>query len=876
MNRPGLTPKEVFDEAFEIADPEEREAFLEQVCGHTPELRERVAALLQAHDRAGSFLETPADSQPETSPYEPESVVTGEAPRPQPEPERELPEGEIGTQIGPYKLVEKIGQGGMGSVYLAEQEHPVRRQVALKLIKRGLDSSQVIARFETERQALALMDHPNIARVLDAGYVGQVSNLPARRQVENLPHSGRPYFVMELVKGQPITKYCDEHRLTPRQRLELFLPICQAIQHAHQKGIIHRDIKPSNVLVTTYDGRPVPKVIDFGIAKAIEQPLVEPEMATQLGTIVGTFEYMSPEQADIGSLDVDTRSDVYSLGAMLYEMLTGSTPLERTLLRKAALSDMLRMIKEEEPLRPGARFLASQDRLAAIAAQRSTEPSRLAKTLDGDIGWIVLKALQKDRRQRYDTAIGFARDLQHYLADEPVEARPPSVTYLVRKFARRHRALLATVGGFVALLLLGVVALTLGILAVNRAHADTQKALDSEQRAQKQTRQSLLLNDAVIDAMIRNRTHLGDSEKGVLREVLKQYESLALDVSDTAEARSTAAETQGRKGNHYLLLGDYPHADASYAAAIRMLQELHVEYPEVSAHRVELAKQHFNRGISLHSNGKLPEAAVAYRQAAEMHEGLSDEFQDKHTHRRDLADDYNNLGAVLSDQEKFTEAEQAYRKAIAISEELVARQPQDSDYAARLGATCSNLGNALRDQGQVKVSLDWYARAIAMLEPIAAQGEPGASAQLFLRNAHWDRANALGQLFRHDEAVGHWERAINLDDGKDRDRLRAFLETSRAAVVLQDKIRAGRLTTADVFDGALTYSRGARAASAVDPRLGEQYATMAVKLLEQARLAGFFNDPSRLGKLNHADLHVLRERPDFKKFTAALPSGPGK
>src|SRR5204863_209178 len=299
---------------------------------------------------------------------------------------------------------------------------PVRRLVAVKLIKAGLDSRQVIARFEAERQALALMDHPNIARVLDAGTTD----------------AGRPYLVMDLVKGAPITRYCDEHHLTPRQRLDLFIPVCQAIQHAHQKGIIHRDLKPSNVLVALYDGKPVPKVIDFGVAKAAGQPLTEKTLVTGFGNIVGTLEYMSPEQAEINQLDIDTRSDIYSLGVLLYELLAGSPPFTRKELKQAGMLEMLRLIREEEPSRPSTK-LTTAEGLPTLAANRGTEPAKLTKLVRGELDWIVMKALEKDRGRRYETANGFAMDAQRYLADEPVLACPPSASYHVRKFIRRNK-----------------------------------------------------------------------------------------------------------------------------------------------------------------------------------------------------------------------------------------------------------------------------------------------------------------------------------------------------------------------------------------------------------------------------------------------------
>src|SRR6059036_2334514 len=303
----------------------------------------------------------------------------------------------------------------MGTVFMAEQTQPVQRKVALKVIKAGMDSKQFIARFEAERQALAMMDHVNIARVFEAGAT----------------ESGRPYFVMELVHGVPITKYCDDNHLTPRERLELFVPVCQAIQHAHQKGIIHRDVKPSNVMVTLYDGKPVPKVIDFGVAKAAEQKLTELTLFTQAGIMVGTLEYMSPEQAEMSAL-----------GVLLYELLTGNTPLTHKRMKEGAYAEILRMIKEEEPPKPSTRLSDSGEALASISAQRHTEPAKLAKLVRGELDWIVMKTLEKDRNRRYPTANGFAADVQRYLNDEAVQACPPSAAYRFRKFARRNKAAL--------------------------------------------------------------------------------------------------------------------------------------------------------------------------------------------------------------------------------------------------------------------------------------------------------------------------------------------------------------------------------------------------------------------------------------------------
>src|SRR5437879_5047850 len=414
-----MNEESIFLEALQKPTPEDRAAFLDNACGDNPELRRSVDMLLKAHERAGHFLEKVPGLGPTTD-----------------DPISERP----GTVIGPYKLLQQLGEGGMGVVWMAEQVQPVQRKVALKVIKPGMDSQQVIVRFEAERQALALMDHVNIARVFDGG------------TTEN----GRPYFVMELVHGIPITKYCDDNHLTPRERLELFVPVCQAIQHAHQKGIIHRDVKPSNVMITLYDGKPVPKVIDFGVAKATEQPLTERTLFTQYGTMVGTLEYMSPEQAEMSALGVDTRSDIYSLGVLLYELLTGSTPLSHKRLKEAGYAEILRIIKEEEPPKPSTRLSDSGEALASISANRHTEPAKLTKLVKGELDWIVMKALDKDRNRRYETANDFAMDVQRYLADEPVLACPPSAGYRFGKFARRHKVAFAVISLVSALLVLSV------------------------------------------------------------------------------------------------------------------------------------------------------------------------------------------------------------------------------------------------------------------------------------------------------------------------------------------------------------------------------------------------------------------------------------
>jgi WD40 repeat protein/serine/threonine protein kinase len=444
-----MTERDIFIAALQKEDPAQRQAFLDEACAGQPELRQQVEDLLRLHEGAGSFLDKPVAASAATGafPEAAEQASSGEAP---------------GTIIGPYKLIEQIGEGGMGTVWMAQQQEPVRRLVAVKLIKAGMDSRQVIARFEAERQAVALMDHANIARVLDGGTTS----------------AGRPYFVMDLVKGVPITRYCDEHHLTPRQRLELFLPICQAVQHAHQKGIIHRDLKPSNVMVALYDGKPVPKVIDFGVAKAAGQSLTDKTLVTGFGNIVGTLEYMSPEQAEINQLDIDTRSDIYSLGVLLYELLTGTTPLEHKRVKESGLVEALRIIREEEVPTLSNR-LSTTAELPAIAVNRGTEPAKLTKLVRGELNWIVMKALEKDRNRRYETASAFGADVQRYLHDDPVQACPPSAWYRFRKFARRNKAALAT-AAVVALVV--SIAVAVSTTLIWRANQDLQRALEGEQR----------------------------------------------------------------------------------------------------------------------------------------------------------------------------------------------------------------------------------------------------------------------------------------------------------------------------------------------------------------------------------------------------------
>jgi serine/threonine protein kinase/tetratricopeptide (TPR) repeat protein len=589
-----------------------------------------------------------------------------------------------GGQVGPYRLLQRIGEGGMGEVWLAEQTRPVRRQVALKIIKAGMDSAQVVARFEAERQALALMDHPAIAKVFDAGTTPQ----------------GRPYFAMEYVRGEPITAYCDRHRLTTPERLDLFIHVCEGVQHAHQKGIIHRDLKPSNVLVTIQDDHPVPKIIDFGVAKATAQHLTERTLYTELGVMIGTPEYMSPEQAEMGGLDIDTRTNVYALGVMLYELLTGALPFEHVELRRVSLLEIQLAIREKEPPRPSTRVTQLGLASTEAAHRRQTEPARLASDLRGDLDWITMKALEKDRTRRYDTVMGLANDVRRHLQNEPVLASPPSTTYRVKKFVRRHRFGVAAAATVVVLLVAFAATMAL------QAHRIARE----RDRANREAETAKQVSSFLVGLFELSKPSEAAANSVTAREILdKGAQRIRGELRDQPAIRATVVSTLG---NVYRSLGLYAKARALDEEALALRRQV------FGPRSLEVASSLVAVGRSLSSEGQYEEAERMFRTALETRRSLLGAEDPV------IGDTLRGLASVVQRQGHHSEAETLVRQALAIHRRVL--PPPSEAVASDLGS----LGGILFDRANYAGAEQAFAEAVEIDRQIKGAQHPDTVMQL--------------------------------------------------------------------------------------------------------------------------------------------------
>ncbi len=595
-----------------------------------------------------------------------------------------------GTRIGPYRIVQIIGEGGFGSVYMAQQEQPVQRVVALKIIKLGMDTRQVVARFEQERQALAVMDHPNIARVFDAGAT----------------ETGRPYFVMELVKGDPIVEYCDKNSLSIAERLDLFAQVCTAVQHAHTKGIIHRDIKPSNVLVAMQDGKPSPKVIDFGIAKATSARLTERTLFTENRELIGTPEYMSPEQAE-GSMDIDTRTDVYSLGVLLYELLTGTTPFKGSDLRSAAYGEIQRIIREVDPPAPSTRLSQSTDTIAGIAAKRHTQPRQLGTTIRGELDWIVMKAMEKDRQRRYSTADGLAMDIRRYLTGEAVVAAPPGAAYRVKKFVKRHRGAVIATGVVAAALVLGIVGTSVGLMEARTQRSKAEDQANRATLAEGVAQMRLAEAEATVGFLDEMLAATDPTAQGKDVTVRKVLDGAAKSVGERFEGRPlVAARLHGTIGRTYYGLGVFDHSETHLREQLRILTA------QQGADHEDTCRATNDLGLLLIKQGKYADAETHLKAAVAKHERL---FGRRHAITLSCLD---GLAELYVEQGRGAEAEPLLRESLEIHKAASGKTTWEAL------ATMNALATVLTDKGAFDEAETMFEEAVRASETLGKRDHP--------------------------------------------------------------------------------------------------------------------------------------------------------
>jgi serine/threonine protein kinase len=728
--------EEIFDTARELA-ADERAACLAEKCGQDADLRQRIEEMLAADAAAGEFFKTHDAPSP--------TVILADASL------APLIE-KAGDRIGRYKLLQQIGEGGMGLVYMAEQDQPVRRSVALKIIKLGMDTRQVVARFEAERQALAMMNHPHIAKVFDAGATD----------------SGRPYFVMELVRGISITEYCDKNFLTTRQRLDLFMLVCQAVQHAHQKGVIHRDLKPSNILVTLNDGVPWPMIIDFGIAKATHQRLTEKTLFTHFAQMIGTPAYMSPEQAEMSKLDVDTRTDIYALGVLLYELLTGTTPFPTKELLSLGYRAMQRTIAEREPPRLSARLstMANEER-TVVAKNRSVDGSALAKLFRGDLDWIAMKCLEKDRTRRYETANGLASDIQRFLADEPVVACPPSAGYRLRKFIRRNKGSVLASGFVLLTLVVGIIGTTLGLIEADRQHlmvegqrnelAERNRALQAAHEhgrlLNERARQAIetVMSETAIEQLTRQK-ELSPDQKDFLDKMIQYYAESSQEGGATEQERTRQARAYDRMGRLNQVLGRSKDSENAYRRAVSLFQQLAADFPTRPEFRQELASSHNMLGVLLLATGRLTESESARIEGLAILKQLAADFPNRPEFRQALAGFHQNLGNLLHVTRRLTEAESAQAEALAIRKQLAAEFPTNPGLNRALAMSHNSLGWLFQDTKRLEKAEPAYRDAVALQKQAVADFPNLPEFRLELAKYTFNLGNVLRDTARPKEA----------------------------------------------------------------------------------------------------------------------------